>query len=109
MPASSPPRALPLEFGIWDVGQLVGSVELVSVDPPRYGLGYWLAESACGRGLATVAVEAIIRYAEKDLGATDIFAGVTHGNHKSIAVLELARFNVAAEFETYTRYHLALK
>jgi ribosomal-protein-serine acetyltransferase len=85
-----------LAFGIWDTDQLVGSVELVPVDPPRYGLGYWLAESACGRGLATLAVEAITRYAERDLGATDIFAGVTHGNDKSIAVLERARFNIAA-------------
>ena len=97
-----------LAFGIYEMEELVGSVALVPVDPPQYGLGYWLAESACGRGLATTAVEAVARYAEETLAATNIFAGVTHGNDKSRAVLQRAGFQVVAEFEDYTRYHRAL-
>ena len=43
-------------FGIYECGQLVGSVTLVPVDPPRFSLGYLLAEQACGRGIATLAL-----------------------------------------------------
>lgn len=98
----------PIEFGICLDDILVGSVALVPVDPPRFGLGYWLAESACGRGVATTAVRAIVAYAERDLGATDVYAGVTHGNDKSAAVLRRAGFDAIAEFETYTRYYRTL-
>jgi ribosomal-protein-serine acetyltransferase len=42
------------------------------------------------------------------VGATDVYAGVTHGNGKSGAVLTRLGFKVAEVFETYTRYHRAL-
>lgn len=35
-----------LVFGICEREELVGSIALVPVAPPQYGLGYWLAESA---------------------------------------------------------------
>ena len=35
-------------FGIYEFGQLVGNVALVPVDPPRFGLGYWLAALRSG-------------------------------------------------------------
>lgn len=98
-----------LAFGICEGEELVGSIALVPVAPPLYGLGYWLAESACGRGLATAAVEAVARYAKTNLAATGIFAGVTHGNDKSMAVLQRAGFQVVAKFEDYTRCHRALR
>jgi RimJ/RimL family protein N-acetyltransferase len=84
---------------------LVGGVSLVPVDPPKYGLGYWLATDACGRGLATLAVQAVTGYARDVLGATDVFAGVTHGNHASVGVLERAGFHRVAEFESCDCYH----
>jgi RimJ/RimL family protein N-acetyltransferase len=97
-----------LAFGIYEAETMVGSVALVAVDPPRYGLGYWLAEGACGRGLATLAVAAVVTYASDVLSATDVYAGVTHGNEKSIAVLTRNGFSLSAEFEAYDRYHCAL-
>lgn len=36
---------------------------------------------------------------------TDIFAGVTHGNHRSVNLLQRLGFRAVAEFETYTRFH----
>ncbi|GAA3503193.1 hypothetical protein GCM10019016_103030 [Streptomyces prasinosporus] len=39
------------------------------------------------------------------VGATEVFAGVTHGNDKSGAVLTRLGFKVAETLETYTRYH----
>ncbi len=78
------------------------------VDPPRFGCGYWLAESATGRGIAAEAMRSLIDSAQKDHGATDVFAGVTQGNPRSVVVLERLGFSVSDRFETYTRYRLSL-
>jgi len=67
-----------------------------------------LAESACGCGIASLAVCAVARHAATALGATDIFAGVTHGNSASAAVLHRAGFTRTDSLDTYDRYHLAL-
>jgi RimJ/RimL family protein N-acetyltransferase len=95
-----------LRFGIRFDGELVGRIDLVPVDPPRYAIGYWLGVNATGKGFATAA--ALIDFAREQLSATDVFAGVTHGNVKSVAVLERLGFQAVTEFETYTRYHLPL-
>lgn len=95
-------------FGIFEHAELVGVVSLVPVDPPRYGCGYWLAEAATGRGLATEALRSLIVYALHVLAATDIYAGVTHGNEASIDVLTRTGFVPVEVFETYSRFHLAL-
>lgn len=95
-------------FGIYEDHRLVGSVTLVPVQPPRFGLGYLLAESACGHGIATIAVQTAARHARRDLAATELFAGVTHGNTKSVAVLERVGFDRVARFATYDRWHLDL-
>lgn len=103
----SVPAEVPVRFGVELDGRLVGRVDLVPVDPPRYGLGYWLAEEVTGRGLATAAVAALLEHARK-LGATDVFAGVTHGNTPSEALLRRLGFAVVADFENYSRFHLTL-
>lgn len=94
-----------LAFGIRENGALCGAVELLPVEPPKYGLGYWLAENACGRGLATLSCEAVISYARESLEATDVFAGVSHGNDSSAAVLQRAGFKPVRRFDDYTRFH----
>jgi len=79
----------------------------VPVDPPRYGLGYWLAEDATGHGYATAAVRALLDHA-RTLQATDVLAGVTHGNDRSVALLRRLGFARVAEFDSYDRYHRAV-
>lgn len=96
-----------LRYGVWHDDTLIGRADLVAVAPPRYSLGYFLAETATGRGYATAACRAIIDLAVR-LGATDVYAGVTHGNKASAAVLERAGLHQVAEFDTYVRYHRAL-
>ncbi len=93
-------------FGIYEADVLVGSVTLVPIAPPRFGLGYLLAEQACGRGIATLAVHAAAEHAWQRVAATDLFAGVTHGNRASVAVLHRVGFRLVGTFETYDRYHL---
>jgi len=97
-----------LAFAIYEAEAMVGSVALVAVDPPKYGLGYWLAANACGRGWATLSVEAAVTYAARELSATDVFAGVTHGNDRSVAVLQRAGFRGVADFDDYSRFHIDL-
>lgn len=92
-------------YGIRAQGRLVGGVSLVAVDPPRYGIGYWLDRSATGRGYMTAACEALLEQARRSLEATDFYAGVTHGNTESEAVLRRLGFTAVAGFDTYTRFH----
>ncbi|MBI4941660.1 MAG: GNAT family N-acetyltransferase [Actinobacteria bacterium] len=98
----------PLTFGIWWQDTLVGRCDLVPVDPPRYGLGYWVSAASQGRGLASAAVSAVLAYAQTRCTATDVFAGVTHGNERSVALLRRLGFVEAARFERYTRFHRRL-
>jgi RimJ/RimL family protein N-acetyltransferase len=102
------PTEAPYRFGVYFENTLVGRVDLVPVAPPHYGLGYWLAEKATGQGLATRAVQALLSYAGSDLNATEAFAGVTHGNTASVALLTRLGFSPIADFDTYTRFHLVL-
>ena len=97
-----------LAFCIMHEQAIVGRADLIAVDPPRYGIGYWLAPAATGRGFATAAVRTLADHARSELGASDLYAGVTHGNIRSVAVLERAGFRHVTDFERYARFHLAL-
>lgn len=97
----------PDRFGIWLADRLIGRVDLVHAAPPQYGLGYWLSADATGHGYATAACAALIESARRR-GATDIFAGVTHGNDPSTALLRRLGFAPVADFESYTRFRLRL-
>jgi RimJ/RimL family protein N-acetyltransferase len=104
---TSPPDAN-TRFGVWLTGQLIGRVDLNPVSPPQYGIGYWISADRSGKGHMTRACRAAIGYCREELGGTDVFAGVTHGNGRSAAVLCRLGFTKVTEFESYDRYHLAL-
>lgn len=89
-------------------GRLAGRIDLIAVDPPRYSIGYWLGVDAVGRGLATQACGRLIEYAGTELGATEIYAGVTHGNERSVALLTRLGFDRAERFDGYTRFRLVI-
>ncbi len=96
-----------LDFGLRVDGRLVGRACLIGRSP-RCGLGYWVAEPFTKKGLATAAVGALVAYARDDLQATDVLAGVSHGNGPSGTVLERNGFTLVARFDTYERFHLPL-
>ena len=98
-----------IRLGIWHDGALIGRVDLTPVAPSRYAIGYWLDHAHCGHGYGTSACAAAIGHAHRVLGATDIFAGVTHCNERSISLLHRLGFHRIADFDTYSRFHLALE
>jgi len=93
-------------FGVFLESELIGRVDLSEVEPRRYSLGYWLAASQTGRGLATASVRRVLEFGFGDLMATDIYAGVTHGNIPSVSLLIRLGFTAVARFDTYTRFRL---
>jgi RimJ/RimL family protein N-acetyltransferase len=95
-------------FGIWHDAALIGRVDLVPVSPPRYSIGYWLGSAYTGRGFATAACQAAIGYASDVLKATHVYAGIAHGNARSVALAERLGFSQVADFGTYTRFRLLL-
>jgi RimJ/RimL family protein N-acetyltransferase len=84
-------------------------IDLIATDPPKYGLGYWLAKEATGRGYARAALRALIGHARTELSATDIYAGVTRGNAGSEGLLERVGFLPVLDFDSYRRFHLGLR
>lgn len=96
-----------VRFGIDDDGNLVGHLALVPVNPPSWTVGYWVDAAHCGRGVCTEAVRLALDEA-RALGAVDLYAGVTHGNEPSMAVLRKVGFSVEADLDTYTRFKRAL-
>ena len=52
-------------FGIWYDEILIGRVDLIPAQPPRYSIGYWLGSAYTGHGYATRACAAAITYARR--------------------------------------------
>lgn len=96
-------------FGVFVENELAGRVDLSGVEPPRYGIGYWLAASHTGKGIATAAVRSVVDFAFAQCEATDVFSGVTHGNDRSIALLLRLDFQSVTRFDAYTRFHRRMR
>lgn len=94
-----------LRFALWWEGEIAGLAAIIPHKPGRCAIGYWLGEAFLGKGLMTCALEALLAYGKESLGIADFFAGVTHGNTASAAVLQRLGFEAVAEFDDYTRFH----
>ncbi|GGT13023.1 N-acetyltransferase [Streptomyces tanashiensis] len=96
-------------------GEIVGRVNLVDVDAGAGSaeLGYRLAETATGRGLATRGVREVCRLAVEEYGLSRLTAFVALGNDTSSAVLARAGFGAVGgvtldDGEPGTAYELDL-
>jgi RimJ/RimL family protein N-acetyltransferase len=70
-------------------GALVGSIGLtIESDDARAELGYWLGKPYWGRGYATEAAEALLRYAFEELGLNRVFAMYFSRNPASGRVMQ---------------------
>lgn len=80
-----------LRFGIWDDGELVGSISLSPLSKLAE-LGYWVSADRTRRGYASSASTALCRYAYETLGITRIIAFVHKDNAASQGVLTQCGF-----------------
>ncbi len=78
-------------------GEVLGRVNLVDVADGSAELGYRIAESAAGRGLATAAVRQVFALAVGEYGLTALRAATTVDNAGSRAVLARTGFVPAGE------------
>lgn len=86
-----------------DLVGLVGAVGLVLGLPDRRAeLGYWIGRPYWGRGIATEAATAVLRYGFAELGLTRIHAHHFAGNPASGRVLE----KIGMSFEGRLRKHV---
>ncbi|WP_405922565.1 GNAT family N-acetyltransferase [Streptomyces sp. NBC_00035] len=77
--------------------EMLGRINLVDVADGSAELGYRIAESAAGRGLATWAVRELCDLAANSYGLTSLRAGTTLDNAASRAVLARSGFTVVGE------------
>lgn len=94
-------------------GELIGRMNLMDAEGGTAELGYRVAESASGRGVATAAVREVCRLSTTAYGLTGITARVTLDNVASRTVLERNGFTVTGTFTLndrpavhYARVHL---
>jgi len=97
-----------LVFGVRLDDRLIGRVDLVLRDGANVVLGYWLAEAYTRRGFATSACAALLEHARLNLGAMDIWAGVTTGNEASELLLLRLGFEMESDQGSYRRFHRSL-
>mgnify|MGYP002408322204 FL=1 len=95
-----------VRMGIWQADELMGRIDLNPVEPGAFVLGYWIGSEYIGKGYVTAGCRALLDYGREALGATDYWAGVTHGNQRSVAVLERLGFCATERLEKHTRFHL---
>jgi RimJ/RimL family protein N-acetyltransferase len=91
-----------MRFGLWYSGELVGRIELAGWARHRFTLAYWLGSEHVGRGLMTQALTRLMRHGRESLGASAFFAGVTHGNSRSVAVLRGLGYEIAIDHWDHT-------
>ena len=71
-----------------DDGQLVGTIGLrVQRNFERAEMGYWIGKPFWGRGYASEAAGAVIRYGFEELNLHRIYAGYFHRNEQSARVM----------------------
>ena len=94
-------------FGIFETGSgvTVGGIELHDIDwtLPSFVVGYWLAPSARGRGLATQAVRLVTKFALEQLGAVRVAIDPPATNSQSIAVARRSGFCLEGILKNHKR------
>ncbi len=80
--------------GIWLEAQLVGVAECqdVNLESRSTELGYWLAEEHTGKGLATQACDALLRYAFNSLKLNRVVIRCPVGHERSARLAERLGF-----------------
>jgi len=83
-----------LEFAILVDNKFVGTISLEKIDKIKKeaSIGYWVAKSYRGKGIATKAVKLVVSFGFKKLKLKRIYAKVKKSNIQSLRVLDNAGF-----------------
>jgi len=86
-------------MGVYDDGALQGVVDIRNLDTPKATpeVGYWLAEKAQGKGLATRSVQALIDFSRAHHDINTIVLHTLPGNEASGRVAERLGFMYEGE------------
>ncbi|WP_432542639.1 GNAT family N-acetyltransferase [Kineococcus sp. SYSU DK002] len=97
----------PLTWAVTAAGEVVGacSVTVTSAEHRRGAMGYVLARAHWGRGYATEAAAAVLRFAHEDLGLQRVEATCRPGNVASQRVLR----RIGMQQEGLMRSHLLVR
>jgi ribosomal-protein-serine acetyltransferase len=89
--------------GIWNKGQIVGSIGYLWIDwdSSRTEIGYWLGAQFEGKGIMTKACNAFINHAFNDLRLAKIEIGAATNNNKSRAIPERLGFTQEGIIRNY--------
>lgn len=90
--------AVALDLAISVDDELVGEIGFSSFDEPRRAclVGYWLAPSTRGRGIATAALDVAVAWLRSEIGTVTVVAECDPANTASHAVVERAGFDLVA-------------
>jgi len=86
-----------INFVIANSDELIGGIGLMlQPDVYRFSaeIGYWIAEPFWGKGIASLTLVALSKYAFEHFDLNRIFAGVFQGNRASMRVLEKSGFKL---------------
>jgi RimJ/RimL family protein N-acetyltransferase len=89
-------------FGVWLDTELIGRVDLIPKDGTNAVLGYWIDRDRFHSGVATAACRTLLRFGVERLSITDAWAGVTHGNDRSVALVRRLGFEDVGDIGSYT-------
>lgn len=86
-------------LGIYEEGFLRGVVDIRGIDDSSTGVevGYWLAEDAQGKGLATRSVQTLIDYVRRHHNISYVVLHTMVGNEASVKVAERLGFEFVGE------------
>jgi len=86
-------------------GPLLGAISLHSIDwsVPRFEIGYWLRDSAQGKGLMTEAIRALTAMSLERLGAERIEIRCDSRNERSAAAARRAGYELEAVLRRQSR------
>ncbi|NIZ91378.1 GNAT family N-acetyltransferase [Kineococcus rubinsiae] len=105
--ASAPGQPGPTTWAVTATGEVVGacSVEVTSAQHRRGVMGYVVAREHWGRGFATEAAAAVLRFAREDLALARVEATCRPGNVASQRVLR----KIGMQQEGLLRSHLLIR
>ncbi len=90
-------------FAILRDGRMIGVVDVDGIRDGDGSIGYWLEDAAWGKGYASEAARAVVRFAFEDIGLRSLRSGHAADNTSSGRVLLKLGFNHTGDTTVWSR------